>query len=300
MPELTLTSLRVVVEVARCGSFTAAAEALGYTQSAISRQVGAAEHAAGAALFARHARGVRPTAAGEVLLRHARRVVAHLEAADLEIAGLRDRLAGRLVVGSYPTAAAVLVPRAIARLRTAHPALVVDLRESGSPAQVRRLRARRIEVAVIAVGDGLPDYDVDGLHAEPLGPGPGLGIAVSDEHPFAAREQVDVAELAGQAWIVGSGGADEPQFGAWPTLAAPEIAHRSASWQTRLGMVAAGLGISLLPGMAADAAPRGVTWVRVHDPEFVRRRETMLLTAADRSPAADAFARAVHDELAAR
>ena len=126
MSELTLTGLRVLVEVARRGSFTATAEALGYTQSAISRQIGAAEDAVGGPLFERQARGVRPTPAGEVLLRHARKVVAHLEAADLEIAGLRDRLAGRLAVGAYPTAAAVLVPRAIARLRAEHPGLDVD------------------------------------------------------------------------------------------------------------------------------------------------------------------------------
>ncbi|MEU6132949.1 LysR family transcriptional regulator [Saccharopolyspora sp. NPDC047091] len=297
MSELTLTGLRVLVEVARRGSFTATAEALGYTQSAISRQIGAAEDAAGGPLFERQARGVRPTPAGEVLLRHARKVVAHLEAADLEIAGLRDRLAGRLAVGAYPTAAAVLVPRAIARLRAEHPGLDVDLREAGSPALLRRIRARRIEVAAIAVGDGLPDYDLDGLRTEPLEPGPGLGVAVSAGHPFAARDQVDVAELADQVWIAGTGEEGAPQFGAWPTLDRATIGHTAASWQTRLGMVAAGLGISVLPGLAAATAPRDVRWIPVHDPGFTRRRRTLLVTAPEPAPAAQALVRALHDEL---
>ena len=109
MSELTLVGLRVVLEVARTGSFSAAAERLEYTQSAVSRQVAVTEKAAGAPLFERHARGVRLTAAGEVLVRHAGRVLDGVAAASQELAGLRDRLAGRLVVGGFPTATAALL-----------------------------------------------------------------------------------------------------------------------------------------------------------------------------------------------
>lgn len=257
MAEMTLAGLRVVVEVARRGSFTATAESLGYTQSAVSRQVNATEDAVGSPLFERQPRGVRTTAAGEALLRHARQVVAHVEAAELEVAGLRDRVAGRLVVGAYPTAAATLVPQAIARLRAAHPALEVDLRESGSPAQLRRLRANRVEVAVVAVGDGLPDYDFTGLRTEVIRTGLGLGVAVSAEHPLAAQDEVDAGDLADQVWVVGAGKEGDPQFGAWPTLTRPTIGYTTSSWQTRLGLVAAGLGVSVLPGLAAATVPRG-------------------------------------------
>ncbi|MCP2094648.1 MULTISPECIES: LysR family transcriptional regulator [Actinosynnema] len=290
---MTLLGLRVVVEVARRGSFTAAAEALGYTQSAVSRQVGAMETAAGSPLFERGARGVRPTPAGEALLGHARRVVAHVEAAELEIAGLRDRLAGRLVVGAYPTAAAALAPGAVARLRTAHPALVVSLGEAGSPALLRRLRAGRLEVAVIAVGDGLPDYDLTGLVVEQVPGRSGMGVAVADDHPFAGQAEVDVAQLADQVWVVGAGKEGEPQFGAWPTLVDPVVGHEARSWPTRFGLVAAGLGITVLPGLAASTAPRGVTWVPVRDPELVWGRRTVALTRPDRSDAASAFVRAL-------
>ncbi|SDO53015.1 LysR family transcriptional regulator [Actinacidiphila guanduensis] len=299
MSELTLIGLRVVVEVARRGSFTAAAEALGYTQSAVSRQIGAAESALGAPLFERQARGVRPTPEGEALIRHARQALAHVEAAEAEIAGLRDRVAGRLAVGAYPTAAATLVPRAIARLGAAHPALTVTLTEAGSPALLRRLRAGRIEVALISIGDGLPDYDLTGLQVERVCGGRGLGVAVSTAHPLAGRGTVDAEDLAGEAWIIGAGEQGAPQFEAWPTLKAPNIVHEARSWTTRLGLVAANLGISLLPGLAADTLPRGVTWLRVHDPSFTRTRETVLLTQADRSPAASALVTAIHTEAAA-
>jgi DNA-binding transcriptional LysR family regulator len=298
VPELTLAGLRVAVEVARRGSFTAAAEALGYTQSAVSRQISATESAVGTPLFERQARGVRPTQSGEALLRHARHVIAHVEAAELEMAGLRDRIAGRLAVGAYPTAAASLVPRAIARLRKAHPALTVSLWEASSPAQIRRLRAGRIEVAVVATGDGLPDYDLTGLRSEVLRPGRGLGVVVSIDHPLASRNEVHVEDLAQETWIVGAGDEGEPQFGAWPTLTAPRVAHEARSWQTRLGLVAAGLGASVLPGLAADTLPHGVKWLRVRDPALVQKRETVLVTAADRSAGASALAREMHDEMA--
>lgn len=296
MSELTLTGLRVALEVARRGSFTAAAEALGYTQSAVSRQIGAAEAAVGAPLFERYARGVRPTQSGEAVLRHARQVIAHVEAAELEVAGLRERLAGRLAVGAYPTAAASLVPRAIARLREAHPALTVTLWEAGSPAQLRRLRAGRIEVAVVAVGAGLPDFDFTGLRVEVLRTGRGMGVAVSAGHPLASRDEVHVDDLAREAWIVGAGAEGEPQFGAWPGLEAPRVAYEARSWQTRLGLVAAGLGVSVLPGLAAETVPRGVKWLRVRDPALVFDRRTVIVTGADRSAGAEAVLREMQDE----
>lgn len=297
MPELTLTGLRVTLEVAQRGSFTAAAEALGYTQSAVSRQIIATEAAVGAPLFERQARGVRPTQSGEVLVRHARRMLAHVEAAELEIAGLRDRIAGRLAVGAYPTAAAALVPRAIARLQNAHPGVTVTLWEAGSPAQLRRLRAGRIEMAVVAIGEGLPDYDFSGLRTEVVRTGRGMGVAVSTDHPLASRDQVHVADLAQEAWIVGAGGEGEPQFGAWPTLEDPRVAYEARGWQTRLGLVAAGLGVSVLPALAADTVPNGVKWLRVEDPALVLNRETVMVTAADASAAAKAMLQAMRDEI---
>jgi DNA-binding transcriptional LysR family regulator len=299
MPELTLTGLRVALEVAQRGSFTAAAEALGYTQSAVSRQVIMLEAAVGTRLFERHARGVRATLSGEALLRHARRMIAHAEAAELEIAGLRDRLAGTLAVGAYPTAAAALVPGAIARLRTAHPALIVNLREAGSPAQLRLLRTGRLEVAVLAIGEGLPDYDLSELRVEVVRTGLGIGVVVCLDHPLASRDEVHVDDLAREAWIVGAGDRGSgPQFGAWPTLEAPRVAYRTGSWQTRMGLVAAGLGVSVMPGLAAGAVPRGVKWLRVEDPALVFRRETVMVTAVEPSVPARAMLKAVREESA--
>lgn len=124
MPEthdFSTSSLRVFVEVARLGSFTAAAQTMGYTQSAISRQISALENEAGTALFDRLPRGVRPTEPGRRLLGHAEAVLERLDAARRELTDLRDLATGRLRVGTFATAAAALVPKAIAAFRTTYP-----------------------------------------------------------------------------------------------------------------------------------------------------------------------------------
>ena len=121
MAELTLTGLRVVREVAFRGSFTAAAESLGYTQSAVSRQVAAMEAAAGAPLFRRGARGVELTDEGGVIVRHAVAALDQLTAARRELGGMREPAAGTLRVGAFPTAVAALLPRAIAAFAVPHP-----------------------------------------------------------------------------------------------------------------------------------------------------------------------------------
>jgi DNA-binding transcriptional LysR family regulator len=297
MANFTLTGLRVVQEVAVQGSFTGAAYALQYTQSAVSRQVAAMESAAGAPLFERHARGVRPTRAGRLLLRHAAAILDRVDSASLELAGLHDRLEGRLVVGALPTALAVLVPRAVARLRQAHPAVAVTLREGSSPTQLRRLRAGRIELATIAVGDGLEPYDLAGLHSEVIIAGGGLLLAVAADHRFAGRDAVDIAELEGEAWVVGGG--EGPQFDIWPgTPGTPRIAFSIRDWPGRLGLVAAGLGIAVVPEIVSDAMPAGVRLVAVDDPNPTRR-ELLALTRPERSPAAEALIDALRTEGAA-
>jgi DNA-binding transcriptional LysR family regulator len=262
----------------------------------VSRQVAVTEKAAGAPLFERHARGVRLTAAGEVLVRHAGKVLDGVAAASQELAGLRDRLAGRLAVGGFPTATAALLPRAVARLLTEHPGLRVQLMEASTPAQLRALRRGRLEVAILARGAGLPAYDLDGLHVRELRTSRGAGVAVAQSHPFAVRDWVDPQELAGQAWVVGTSHGESPEFGAWPGIAEPEVSFAVHDWPTRLGLVSAGLGIALVPGIAAPAVPHGVRWIPVRDQAEGLRRQVCAVTTHDPSPAAQAMVRALQDE----
>ena len=115
------------------GSFAAAATELGYTQSAVSRQMAALENAVGEILFERGRRGVLLTPAAQILLRGGGRALAELETAAQQLAGLRDRIAGRIAIGAFPTACAVLVPHAVAALCEEHPAVQVVIDEAAHP-----------------------------------------------------------------------------------------------------------------------------------------------------------------------
>jgi DNA-binding transcriptional LysR family regulator len=296
VPEFTLIGLRIVHQVAASGSFTGAAEMLGYTQSAISRQVAAMEAAAGAPIFDRSRRGVALTPAGQVLLRRATGILADIAATEHELAGLRDRLAGRLTIGAYPTAAMALVPRAIAEVASSHPGLAVVLEEGSTPALLRRLRTGRLETAVIGIGHGLPDYDLGGLWQTTLLRGD-LLVVVPDTHRFAGRDAVTVPDLAREHWIGGAGAAGEPQFGAWPTLADPDIVHTARNWSTRLGLVAAGLGITVIPDLALPALPAGVRTVAVADSHWPGRA-TVVVTRPHPSAQAQAMVIALQDHAA--
>jgi DNA-binding transcriptional LysR family regulator len=296
MADFTLTGLRVVQTVVDTGSFTAAADALGYTQSAVSRQVAAMEAAAGAPLFVRGARGVAPSPAGMLLARRAATALNEIDAVSTDLAGLQDHVTGRVAIAAFPSAAAVLVPRTLARLGNDHPGLIVEFGEASSPTQLRQLRAHRIDVAVIGVGPDLPAYDFQGLSRDLLLDG-GLLLAVPEHHRFAGRGPVPVTELRDEPWIVGKGLRDEPQFGAWPTIEHPRIAYAAREWPTRLGLVAARLGIAVLPEVAAAAIPTGVRTVRVDDPAWLGRA-VVAVTIRDRSPEVTATVGALRHEAA--
>lgn len=294
MAEFTLTGLRIVHQVATAGSFTRAAEVLGYTQSAISRQVAAMEAAAEAQIFDRSRRGVALTPVGQVIVRRATEILADVAATELEVAGLRDRLAGRLTIGAYPTAAMALVPRAMAQVTSGHPGLAVILEEASTPALIRRLRAGRLDVAVIGVGHGLPDYDLSELRQTTLFHG-NLLVVVPDTHRFAIQANITVPDLAQERWIVGDGAPGEPQFGAWPTLSDPYIAHTARGWPTRLGLVAAGLGITVIPDLALPAMPTGVKAVPVAD-VYWTGRATVAVTSPRPSAQAQAMVTALQNQ----
>lgn len=298
MADVTLEGLRVCREVALHGSFSAAARSLGYSQPAVSRQIAAMEAALGYRLFARAVRGVTVTPAGAVVVEHAARIIGATGALRHDLDGLGERLAGRVAVGAFPAAMSVLVPRAVARLAVDYPALVVTLAEASSRALVGDVRAGRLDIAVIATGPGLPDYGLDGLTPHRIYAGD-MCVAVPSGHRLAATSRVAVGELAGESWIAGAGSAGDPQFTAWPTLADPIIRYRVVGWPARLGLVAAGLGVCLMPELAALSVPRGVTTVGVDDPSWPGRASVALTAAGpgEKVRAVIAALRAVAAEL---
>ncbi|MGW4587382.1 LysR family transcriptional regulator [Amycolatopsis thermoflava] len=269
--DASLTALRVFREVAERGTLTAAATALGYTQSAVSRQIAALERAAGAPLLERRHDGVRLTPAGRVVVRRAASVIDQIDATARELAGLPDEHAV-VRLGWFASAGAGLVPRALAALREAHPAISVVTREGSTPALVRALRAGTLDLAVIAAAPPFrpPDSETPALVVRTLVER-GLCVAVPAAHPLARGEFVDIADLHGQRWIAGTG--DDRVMGVWPGLdERPEIAHTARDWLAKLQLVAAGCGITTAPASLAPVAPAGVRVLPVRGGPSEQRR----------------------------
>src|SRR5580692_7855886 len=252
--DVSLVALRVFREVAERGTLTSAAAALGYTQSAVSRQVASLERAAGTPLLERRHDGVRPTTAGHVVLRHAATVLDQIDTAARELAGLPAE-AGTVRLGWFTSAGASLLPRALAAL-------------------LRALRAGRVDLALLASAPPFrpPDAETPALDLQVLAER-SLCVAVPATHPLARQNAADVADLRGQRWIASPSAADETLMGVWPGLGErPKITHTARDWLTKLHLVAAGCGLTTVPASFAAIAPPGVRILAVRGGSQEQRR----------------------------
>ncbi|TYL50574.1 LysR family transcriptional regulator [Agromyces mariniharenae] len=300
---LDLQTVRVVRQVAEHGSLTAAADALGYSQPAVSQQLRRFEERTGIALVERVGRGIRLTQSGRVLARHANAVATALEAAAGELAEIRGLRAGRVRLVAFPSASASLVPRLIAALGAAHPGVAVTYVEAEPPEAVAAVRADRADLAITFSYPGDRDdphrASARGLDVRAFGEEP-IRLVLPEGHPAAASDVVDLAALRDDPWIAGCPRcrghllelADAAGF-------TPRIAFETDNFVAVEGMVAQGLGVALLPALALAASPR--------HPEVVTRptaradvRSLHLVTArgAERVPAV-AAAIAALESLAA-
>jgi DNA-binding transcriptional LysR family regulator len=297
--DVSLVALRVLREVAERGTFTSAAAALGYTQSAVSRQIAGLERAAGTPLLERRRDGVRLTAAGQVVLRRAVVVLDEIDATARELTGLPAD-AGTVRLGWFTSAGAVLVPRAIAALRRSHPAVTVITREGSTPSLVRALRAGTVDLALLASAPPFrpPDAESPPLRLQTLAERT-LHLAVPATHPLARGDAVDIGDLAGQPWIAGASGRDELLMGVWPGLAGrPRIAHTARDWLAKLHLVAAGAGLTTVPAALSSLVPPGVRVLPVRGGPQERRR-VVLASLPRKLPQAAAHLAAALREAAA-
>lgn len=247
---LNVGRLRVLVEVARRGSFSGAAEALSYTQSAVSQQVATLEAETGMTLLERHARGVRVTPAGRALVEHAEGILARLEAAEAELSAIAGLRAGRLRMASFPTAGATLMPLAIATFRAAYPEVELTLAE-GEPEEIApRLRAGEFDLALLfefEEPEALEGLERVELLADPM------YLALPGPHPLARKSGLRLADLRGEAWIQTSRESPCARHVVRCCHAAgfePNVSFESDDYQTVQGLVAAGVGVALIPELA--------------------------------------------------
>jgi molybdate transport repressor ModE-like protein len=275
--EPSLTGLRVLRAIAERGSFTGAARDLGYTQSAVSRQVAALERAAASPLFERQTGGVRLTKQGLILLRHARVILDEIASAERELAGEETRF-HEVRLGAVPSAGAILLPRTLQSLRAQRPDIRVITREGATPALVRALRAGTIDLAVITSRPPYrpPDNELPALVTVVLDETT-LAVAAPATGPFAGRTAVTTAELEGVEWIASPSLGSESLLGVWPGLAGrPKVVHTARDWLTKLQLVAAGCGLTTVPLNLTAILPEGIQVMRVEDATPAERRRALV------------------------
>jgi len=249
---LDVRRMKVLREVAARGSFSAAADALAYTQSAVSQQIAALEREAGTKLVERNARGVRLTDAGRALVEHADVILARLADAEAELEAMAGLRGGRLRLAAFPSAGATLMPEAIARFRERHPAVELTLEPAEPDDGLARLRAGEIDIALDITAAFNPRGD-DGVERTPLLEDR-MYVALPASHPLAAKRSLKLSELSDESWILGMPGScpDSSIFLRSCQTAGfePRIAFNSNDYFAIQGFVAAGVGASFIPDLA--------------------------------------------------
>lgn len=265
-----LVVLRAVV---RFGSLRAAAAALGYTTSAVSQQITALERDVGAELLERGPSGTRSTPAGTRLLEHAESILGAVAAAEQDLARLAIAAPDTLRVASFTSAAATILPRVIARYRHEFPATRIELVTADPDDAVALLDTDGVAAAMVTEVPGeAPGYP--GVHTVPVYDDE-FFVVLPRSHRMADAVEVPFEALACERWVVSTATGTCPDTRVFQNACRragfdPDVTFRADDYGTVQGMVAAGMGVSLVPSLAAWAS-RGDVAVRRLTHRPVRR-----------------------------
>jgi len=285
---LDVRRLRVLREVALRGSFSAAAEALTYSQSAVSQQIAALEREAGTRLVERNGRGIRLTDAGRALVRRADAILVELAAADAELQAIAGLRGGRVRVSTFASAATALLPAAVTAFRAAHPAVQVELSlVEATEEAIGGLRTGRADLVLVARPVGEPPTDQ--VEAHRLLEDPMLAV-LPGGHRLARRRTLRLDDLAGEPWVLGGGPGCSDRATILRACHAAGFEPRvtvdfpTDDYNATQGMVAAGAGVTLLPRLAL-AVPRDDLAVRPMAGAGPSREVVAAVRRGDQAPA---------------
>jgi LysR family hydrogen peroxide-inducible transcriptional activator len=244
---MEMQQLRYVVAVARTRNFSRAAEQCHVAQPSLSQQIQKLEDELGERLFDRMKREVKLTSHGEVFLRRAIRILEEVDAAKREAADAQDLLRGTLTIGVLPTIAPYLLPAALAEFTKKFHGVEIIVHEDTTTRLLKLAHGYEIDFALVSQPIQDERLEVRQLFTEEL------LLALPPGHPLARKRSVTVADLAGESLIVMKEGhclGDQVLDFCDRRDVKPKISFRSAQLETVQALVAAGLGISLIPVMA--------------------------------------------------
>jgi DNA-binding transcriptional LysR family regulator len=278
--------LAVLVEVARQGSFSGAAATLGYTQPAISRQIATLEAEVGAMLVRRVPQGAVLTDAGRMLVERSEAILAQLGAVEAELRSFNGLEAGELRLASFASAAASILPLAIARFRDRHPAVELSVVMADPIESLPRLLAGELDVVLSHDGDVTVGVEQVHLFDDPM------YVAMPARHRLADAVPLSLVDFAPEPWMLATtNSCPDSKLFLEACLTAgfePEIAFQNDDYPAILGFVAAGVGVALVPDMVARGVRNDVV-IRTLEPAAPTRPIRAAVPAGYRSPAAAAM-----------
>jgi len=284
---LDVRRLKVLHAVSEYGSVTAAAAALGYSAPAVSQQLAALEREAGVRLTERAGRGIGLTPAADILVAHASALLARLDAAEADIAALRDQVAGRVTLAAFPSAAAGLVPGAWQALRDAAPSVRLELEEMEPEESLPAVQRGDVDVAIAHEYDLLPRPLDPLFERRKLLDDPVLVALPADGWPAGDGRAVDLATLAGRPFLAprrNTGCAELIHRACARAGFVPSVTARATDFYVLLSLVAAGAGVTLVPRLAARHLPPGVVLRKPAEP-VTRKILAVSRRGGDRRPA---------------
>jgi DNA-binding transcriptional LysR family regulator len=292
---LDVRRLRVLREVAARGSFSAAAEALSFTQSAVSQQVAALERECGAKLLERGPRGVRLTDAGRALVEHADAIIARIEDAEAELAAIAGLRGGRLRVATFQSAGATLVPRALGEFHRRHPDVEINvILEERDPYGL--LSGGEADLAIVMDFAHTP-LPVRDLELTPLLEDP-YDVVLPEDHPLVGRKRVAMKDLKDERFVMhhyGMGCREGIVDACRSAGFTPKVAIECDENEQLQAFVAGGLGVAVYPRLALSTRRPGVVVLPLSDSRMTRRVWVATLAEGYRSPAAAAMIEILRD-----
>ncbi len=299
--DMTLHQLRAVVAVHDAGSFTAAAQRLLVAQSSLSRTVAEVERRVGAALFERTTRRLEPTAAGREFVAAARRAVAAVEAELRHVEGFLAGRTGRVRIATLPSLAAILLPGVVSTFRRSRPEVELSIEDALSDEVLHRVRSGAADLAVTVVS-AVPD-PLDDLAVTPVATDR-FCCVMPPGHRFGGRVAMTWAELAGEPFIAFDATTSIRQH-VDASLAAAGVVPRQVVAARNIaavaGLVAADLGVSVVPGLVLPLMGfAGVAHAVLEEPAAHRRMAVVRAGSRPLAPAAAAFVEVLTDPTGGR
>ena len=296
---LDVRRLRVLHAVSAHGSVTGAAAALGYSAPAVSQQLAALEREVGMRLTERAGRGIELTPAAAILVGHTAALLARLDAAESDLAALRDQVSGRVGLAAFPSAGATIVAAAWAALARSAPHVQLDLTEMEPEESLPAVLRGELDVAVAHEYDLLPRPLDPLFERRELARDPVL-LAVPAGSPLDGPVRLD--SLAGQPFLApraGTSCAELIQRACARAGFVPRVVARATDFAVLLSLVAAGAGLTLVPELAARRLPPGVRLLPPAEP-VTRQVFTVSRRGGDRKPAVRVVLDALTEAAASR